>query len=435
MKRLLITLLALIVLIPAAIIVWQLKDADDDTSTTTVPAATSSPADAARLLETGRYLARAGDCMACHTARSGKEYAGGRAVPTPFGTIYTPNITSDEQTGIGKWNAGDFWRALHHGKSKDGSFLYPAFPFTEYTKISRGDSDALFAYMKTVAPVAQANRENALRFPYNQRILLAFWRALYFRPGVFQPDTKQSMDWNRGAYLVQGLGHCAACHTTRNALGATSSYAPLAGGLIPVLNWYAPSLTSDAEAGLGNWELQSIHDLLRTGVSTRSTVFGPMAEVVGASLQYLSDSDIKAMALYLKSLPQNERAPVIETPQPSEREAERIMASGAILYKNNCAECHKASGAGIPLAYPPLSGNRAITMGSAINPIRIVLNGGFPPTTTGNPRPYGMPPFSQLLSDQEIADVVSYIRNSWENKAGYVSPAEVNRSRAVPLDD
>lgn len=443
MKRILLALLLLVIAIPAVLIGSEFVDHDNEVApgaatsaaaSAATSAATPTPADNAQQVTRGAYLARAGDCMACHTTRGGQPYAGGRAIPTPFGTLYAPNITADKDTGLGNWSANDFWRALHHGKSRDGSFLYPAFPYPNYTKVTRADADALFAYLQTVTPVRRPNQEHALRFPYNYRILLAGWRALYFTPGTYRADDKQSVEWNRGAYLVQGLGHCSACHTTRNTFGATVDKSDLSGGLIPIMNWYAPSLTSDAEAGLGNWDLQHITALLKTGVSPRSTVFGPMAEVVAQSLQHLSDNDIQAMAIYLKSLPQNDPPPTLATAQPDAAAAEHIFKTGAKLYEQHCAECHRADGRGIPPAYPPLDGNRALTMGSAVNPIRVVLNGGFPPATTGNPRPYGMPPFGQALNDQEVAAVVSYIRNSWGNRAGYVAPQEVNRYRAIPLD-
>jgi mono/diheme cytochrome c family protein len=381
----------------------------------------------------GAYLARAGNCVACHTVRGGSPNAGGRAIATPFGDIFSPNITPDVQTGIGSWSADDFWRAMHNGKSKDGSFLYPAFPYPNYTKVTRADSDAIFAYIKTVPAVYRPNLEHRLRFPYNQRFLLAGWRALYFRPGTYQPDTGQTVEWNRGAYLVQGLGHCGACHTSRNALGATEQRTELAGGVIPMLNWYAPSLTSSAETGIGEWDQQHIADLLKTGVSARGATFGPMSEVVRESLQFLSDSDIGAMAGYLKSLPQTETPPS-QAMKFSVQETEAVLKQGEELYRNLCVECHWANGEGVPPAYPPLAGNRSLTAQSAINPIRIVLNGGYPPSTGGNPRPYGMPPFGPTLSDAEVAAVVSYIRDAWGNQGTLVSPVEVSRYRGIPLD-
>lgn len=425
-KRVVLAILMLLVTLAAVIIGTQFFDTDDYTP--------SRAPGADQQRTRGAYLARAGDCMACHTARGGQPYAGGRAIPTPFGTLYSPNITSDKETGIGNWTSRDFWRALHHGKSRDGSFLYPAFPYPNYTKITSQDSDALFAYLQTLQPVRQSNQEHALRFPYNQRVLLAGWRALYFSPQTYRADSGQSVEWNRGAYLVQGLGHCSACHTSRNPLGASDDKSDLAGGLIPILNWYAPSLTSDAEAGLGNWEVQHIMELLKTGASPRSTVFGPMAEVVSRSLQYLDDSDIRAMAVYLKSLPQKDHPPATASFQPDKVSADQLLKSGSKLYEQHCADCHQSNGQGMPPAYPPMNGNRAMTMNSAVNAIRIVLNGGFPPSTSGNPRPYSMPPFGQKLNDQEVAAVVSYIRNSWGNQAGFVSPQEVNRYRSIPLD-
>ncbi|MBC7499401.1 MAG: c-type cytochrome [Herminiimonas sp.] len=379
----------------------------------------------------GAYLARAGNCMACHTARGGTEFAGGRPIATPFGSIYTSNLTPDRETGLGKWTYSDFWRAMHNGKSKDGNFLYPAFPYPSYTKVTRADSDALYAYLKTLPPVRQAKRENELRFPYNQRSLLAFWRTLYFTPGEFQPSAGQSAEWNRGAYLVQGLGHCAACHTGRNALGGTSPDNDLAGGLIPMLNWYATSLTSDSGAGLGDRHQADIAQLLKTGVSGRDAVFGPMAEVVRQSLQHLSEPDINAMAVYLKSIPKSTAASAPVAVKVG-GEGEAIIKLGANLYEQHCVACHSADGKGEASAYPTLAGARSLTGQSAINPIRIVLNGGYPPSTGGNPRPYGMPPFGTFMSDAEVAAVVSYVRSSWGNQGALVSPVEVGRLRSVP---
>jgi len=382
----------------------------------------------------GRYLALAGNCAGCHTARGGAPYAGGRAVETPFGNVYASNLTSDPATGLGAWTAADFWRALHHGKSRDGKRLYPAFPYPNYTRVTRDDADALFAYLRTLAAVNQRNREHDLRFPYNQRWLLAGWRALYFKPGVYQTASGQDAEWNRGAYLVQGLGHCNACHTGRDVLGGSNLKADLAGGMIPMLNWYAPSLTSDVEAGLGNWEVAHIVELLKVGVGARGSVYGPMAEVVYNSLQHLNDADVRAMAVYLKALPQTLAATDAGGPGVAPRELQSVMALGSELYERHCADCHGAEGAGRPPVYPPLAGNRSLTMRPAVNSIRMVLNGGFPPGTAGNPRPYGMPPFRPTLNDDEVAAVVSYIRNSWGNRAGLVSPLEVDRFRSAPVD-
>jgi mono/diheme cytochrome c family protein len=233
---------------------------------------------------------------------------------------------------------------------------------------------------------------------------------------------------------VQGLGHCNACHTNRNILGATENRADLAGGLIPILNWYAPSLTSDTESGLGEWPVHQLTQLLKTGVSPRGAVFGPMAEVVRQSLQYLSDSDITAMAIYLKSLPQSAAPPLPPSVRGAQGDAVAMLRLGSDLYERYCEQCHKTLGNGMPPVYPPLAANRSITTPSAINPIRVVLNGGFPPSTEGNPRPYGMPPYGPLMNDREVAAVVTYIRNSWGNSAPWVSPVDVERYRTIPLD-
>ena len=226
---------------------------------------------------------------------------------TPFGTLYSPNITPDAQYGIGTWSEEAFFKMMRTGRKPDGTLIYPAMPIAQYTKVTREDSNAIFAYLRTVEPVRQPNRKHTLRFPFNQRDLLYGWRTLYFREGEFQPDPTKSVEWNRGAYLVEGLGHCAMCHTKINMLGGSSPRDQFAGGLIPVQNWYAPSLTSDKDGGLGDWSIQDIVDLLQTGISARGAVYGPMAEVTYHSLQHLSDDDIRAMAVYLKSLPDNQR--------------------------------------------------------------------------------------------------------------------------------
>ena len=393
------------------------------------PSATRVPAQT-----DGEYLARVGDCIACHTARGGEPFAGGLPMPTPFGTLYTPNITPDPETGIGKWTADDFYRAMHDGKSKDGSLLYPAFPYPSYTKVTRADADAIYGYIQTIAPVKKKNKPHALKFPYNQRNLLIGWRALYFQPGEYKPDPAQSAEWNRGAYLVLGLGHCDACHTSRNMLGATVKDKELSGGLIPLQDWYAPSLTSNREAGLGQWEIEEVVALLRTGISKRGVVFGPMAQVVHDSLQYITEADTQAMAVYLKSLATTDAPSDPGQIRTTESQGRASYDSGAKLYDRHCKSCHGANGLGVPPMYPPLANNQAITMAFSVNPIRMVLFGGFPPSTRGNPRPFGMPPFAYTLSDQEVADVVTYMRQSWGNRASAVSPSDVAKYRTVPVD-
>ena len=388
----------------------------------------ATPLDATtQVIKTGEYLARAGDCVACHTAPGGPEFAGGRAMATPFGNLYVPNITPDDETGIGQWTADEFYRMMHTGISRDGTLMYPAMPFASYTKVTRADSDAIYAYLMSVVPVKQRNRPHELRFPFNKRELLVGWRALYFKEGEYVPDPKQSAQWNRGAYLVEGLGHCSMCHTAINRLGGSSEAQAFEGGMIPNQNWYAPSLTSNREAGLGDWSIKDIADLLQVGVSNRGTVYGPMAEVVYNSLQYLSDEDVEAMAVYLKSLPQRDAEP---PPTSQARLVDPgVMELGRGIYAKQCAVCHGAEGKGLPPHFPPLAGNQSITMASPVNPIRMVLNGGYPPGTKKNPRPYGMPPYSHLLNDKEVAAVVTYIRVAWGNNGTPVTPAEANELR------
>ena len=384
-----------------------------------------------RTIARGEYLARAGDCVACHTVPSAKAFAGGRAMATPFGDLFVPNITPDDETGIGLWTADDFYRMMHTGVSRDGTLMYPAMPFASYTKVTRADSDAIFAYLQSVPPVRQQNRPHELRFPFNNRDLLLGWRALYFKEGEFVPDAKQPVQWNRGAYLVQGLGHCAMCHTAINALGGSSESKAFEGGMIPNQNWYAPSLTSRREAGLGDWSIKDISDLLQVGVSQRATVYGPMAEVVYNSLQYLSDEDVAAMAVYLKDLaPRDSEAPATSNARLVDP---NVMELGRHVYTGQCAVCHGDEGKGQAPMLPPLAGNRSIVMASPVNSIRMVLNGGYPPGTAKNPRPHGMPPFAHILGDDEVAAVVTYIRVAWGNGGTPVTAAQANALRkALP---
>jgi mono/diheme cytochrome c family protein len=253
------------------------------------------------------------------------------------------------------------------------------------------------------------------------------WRALYFQPGPLVNDAEQSAEWNRGAYLVQGLGHCNACHGSRNALGATSGTLDLSGGLIPMQNWYAPSLSDPHEAGVAGWETQQVVELLKNGVTRGASVLGPMAEVVNGSTQHLSDADLRAMASYLKGLPpaRDERA---QTASPV---SEMASSRGAKLYEQHCVSCHGDKGAGVPGAYPALAGNRAVTMKSPVNLVRVVLEGGFAPSTAGNPRPYGMPPFATTLNDEDTAALLTFVRTAWGNQSTSVSALEVSKYRGT----
>ena len=383
--------------------------------------ATPTPA----LLARGEYLARAGNCIGCHTARGGAAYAGGRAIPTPFGSVFAPNLTPDAATGIGAWTADDFWRALHNGRGRDGRLLTPAFPYTNYALVTREDADALFAYLQHLPAVAQPNREHELRFPYGTQAALAVWRALYFRPAVYQPVAARSAEWNRGAYLSQGLGHCNACHVTRNSLGATAGVDDFSGGMLDALGWYAPSLHDPAEAGVAAWSPQALKQWLKTGTADTgrgtASALGPMSEVILGSTQHLSDADLGAMATYLQSLPQHAKP----APPPVRRPEASLRERGQALFNDHCASCHGSSGEGAPGAYPALAGNRAVLMGSPANLLRIMQRGGFAPATAGNPRPYGMPPFAGVLDDNDMAAIASYVRNAWGNRAPDVRPVDV----------
>ena len=398
----------------AAALLWQLGTRGDVSAP--LPLAASSTA------ERGKYLALVGNCAGCHTAQGGQPYAGGRGLDTPFGAVFSSNLTPDVASGIGSWTTGDFWRAMHHGKSKNGRLLYPAFPYTSYTLVTRDDSDALFAYLTSLPAVAQPQQANTLGFPYNTQLALTVWRALYFRSGNYQDDASKSADWNRGAYLTQSLGHCSACHAARNALGATKKL-DLAGGLIPVQNWYAPSLVDVREAGLQGWSIEDITALFKTGRAAQASVNGPMAEVVLGSTQHYSNADLTAMAAYLKALPPaaNVRSQVTTG---------SATARGSKLYEQHCAQCHGDDGKGVADAYPALAGNRAVVMPQIANLVQLVLGGGYAPATAANPRPFGMPPYVLVLTDNDVAEVLSHIRSSWGNHSAGVSAVEVMRIRA-----
>ena len=412
-------LLVVLLALGAAVVALNRLDEAPAAATAAPPAATAD------LVARGAYLARAGNCAGCHTDRGGAAYAGGRGIATPFGVVYASNLTPDAATGLGAWTAADFWRALHNGRGRDGRLLYPAFPYPNYTLVTREDSDALWAYLRSLPAVAQQNRPHALSFPYGTQAALAVWRALYFRPARFEPDATRPAAWNRGAYLVQGLGHCNACHASRNALGATGGPLDLGGGLIPVQNWYAPSLTSVHEAGVADWPTPEVVRLLQTGVAATASVLGPMAEVVAGSTQHLDTADLQAMASYLAAL----RPAAPPEPAASQAVDARLLDHGAAVYDRHCVQCHGEQGEGVAGAYPRLAGNRAVTMDSPANLVHVVLEGGFPPATAGNPRPFGMPPLATTLDDGDIAAVLTFIRRAWGNEAAPVSAYEVARYR------
>ncbi len=417
------------------------------------------------VLSSGSNLARAGNCLACHTERGGLPFAGGRAITTPFGTAYSSNITPDDATGLGAWTADNFWLALHHGVGRDGRRLNPAFPYTEFTRITRADSDALFAWLRTVPPVAKANKPHELKPPYNTEWALAAWRTLFFRTGAWRDEPAQSPEWNRGAYLVNTVAHCGACHAGRNALGGRKGgdqHKNFGGGLMAGSAWYAPSLESNHEAGVGDWPVSEIVDLLRDGVAPRGRVSGPMAEVVRLGTRHLPPADLQAMAVYLKSLaPQHQttgssdtsRDASSETPVHAALTAAQTPAAhnprvenGQKLYDDHCAGCHgKAGEGGVSAAggliVPALAGNRLMAMEPAVNLGRLVALGGFgmegrahlsavssnaASETSAMTVPFSMPGFAYVLSDDAIADLVNHMRSRWGGQAPVVSGFDIS---------
>ena len=378
-------------------------------------AGAANPMRDAATLERGAYLARLGNCGGCHTAQGGVAMAGGRPLATPFGTVYTSNLTPDAQTGLGRWSAEDFWQALHHGRGRDGRLLLPAFPFTAFTHLARADSDALYAYLHSLPAVQQATPAHQLGFPYNTQVAQAVWRLLYFKaaaePQVALSDIATPLQ--RGAALVEGLGHCAACHAPRSALGGQSG--GLVGGHMPGEGWWAPPLALPASGAAA----QGVVQLLQTGQGPQGSVSGPMAEVVLHSTQYWQAADLRAVALYLQSLP---AAPAAKTAPAA---APALLAQGRSLYSTHCADCHGAQGQGATGAYPPLAGNPTVLQPSAINLMLTVRQGGFAPATAAHPQPYGMPPLD--LSDAEMAALLTAVRQSWGNEASAVSELDVWR--------
>jgi mono/diheme cytochrome c family protein len=364
-----------------------------------------------------------GNCASCHTEPGGTPYAGGRAIETPFGNVYAGNLTPSP-AGLAGWNAEDFWGAMHHGQSRNGLLLYPAFPYPEFSRITREDSDALFAFLRTLSAVDKRNREHTLRFPFNTQAALRAWRWAYFTPQTQTLHPEKSVAWNRGSYLVEGLGHCATCHSPRNVLGGIPSGEQFKGGVLPAQKWLAPSLLSPDQAGVAHWPLAEVKSLLKNGVSAQAVVTGPMAEVVYGSTQFASDEDMTAIATYLRELPQS--APQAQPRMPSKTASTQ---RGAKLYEKQCAACHADNGEGAPGAYPALAGNRAVKQDNPTNLIRTLVRGGFAPATQGNPRPYGMPPFGHSLSNRDIADVLTFIRQHWENDALEVSELDVLQAR------
>lgn len=380
------------------------------------------------LVTRGAYLARIGNCAQCHTARGGPAYAGGEGLRTPFGTVYAGNLTPHPTAGLGAWSTADFWRALHQGIGQDGRVLNPAFPYTSYTRISRADSDALFAYLRTLPPADTPNQPHGLPWPLGSQTAIQAWRWLHFReaPATETSVVEQAPSARRGADLVQGLGHCAECHTPRNALGGLRTAAAWSGAVMPGGLWYAPALNDTAEAGLADWDTADIATLLTRGQQKQAYVAGPMAEVVHNSTQYLTPEDAQSMALYLQTLNKE------STAKPFSGVARPENALGAKVYGKQCAECHGENGEGVADTYPALADNRAVRMENTNNLVLVVLDGGYGPSTSGKPQPHGMPPYRFALSDLEIASVLTHVRGSWGNHADPVTEFDINKIRNAP---
>ncbi len=338
------------------------------------------------IVKRGEYLARAGDCIACHTSDASRPFAGGVAIGTPFGTIYTPNITPDPDTGIGQWSDADFLRALHEGIGKTGERLYPAFPYPSYTKVTQRDVLAIRAYLNTGALRHDTQLRNELTFPFNQRWLMFFWNLFNFDEGSFVPDPKQSAEWNRGAYLVEGLAHCETCHTPRNFMQGLKSRERFSGAV--QAGWHAFNITPDKTSGIGNWSTDDVVSYLSAGVAHgRANAAGPMAEVVADSTQYLSSEDLRSIAAYLRSVPPvtgGETRPREQWGTPADdvtamRGTSIRGTNGAQLFIANCASCHHWTGEGIgasaPGAYPSLIHNSAAGASDANNLAMVILNG------------------------------------------------------------
>ncbi len=390
----------------------------------------ASNTQAADDIERGKYLLTAGNCASCHTVDGGEFMAGGLKFDTPFGGIYSTNITPDPDTGIGSWTAEQFLTSMREGVRPNGQHLYPVFPYTAYTKMTDEDILAIFSYLQSITAVRQRTPENELSFPFNQRSLLFMWKALFFDEGPLEPDATQTDEWNRGAYLVEALAHCSVCHTPRNFMGAEKSSLRMTGGTyndkVPtgdVRPWAAPNLTS-AQSGLGLWPVEEIAAYLQNGQNRFVTTFGPMNEVILNSTRYLDRADVNAMAVYLNSLEANEQK---GGPAPSAE----VMRQGETLYNVHCGTCHLPTGLGGDDSGPQLAnGSLVVRASNPASLINVILYGPElpdPPLPTERWKP--MEPFGDLLSDEELAALATFVRNSWGNSAGAVNADQVKEHR------
>lgn len=431
-------ILALIVL--AVVVILFLNFAKGSTSTITANTQLSQD----DLIKKGEYLAKMGDCIACHTAPKGKDFAGGLGIATPIGTIYSSNITPDKANGIGDYTLQDFDNAVRYGIRKDGKTLYPAMPYPSYARVSNEDIEALYAYFMHGVPAdSTPNKDVDISWPMSMRWPLTAWRMMFAPPvKAFDGSKYQDQSVLRGAYLVQGLGHCGACHTPRSSTMNEQAYdesstAFLSGANNPIDGWMPINLRGDHLSGLGNVSEQELAQLLTTGRNDKSAVFGGMADVVHDSLQYMTPEDATAMARYLKTL-----SPVTnEKPfEYSDKEAQALYHGddskvGASIYIDNCAACHRTTGKGYTEVFPSLAGNPSVNTDNPASLINIVLQGSTVEGTKGAPTPYSMPNFNHRLSDQDIADVLTFIRSSWGNNAKAVSASDVSKYRAeMPKD-
>jgi mono/diheme cytochrome c family protein len=375
-------------------------------------------------IERGRYLTIAGDCASCHTVPgSGQPFAGGRPIETPFGVVVGANITPDRETGIGAWSDEVFLSALREGKGHGGLLLYPAMPYPYYTKVTERDGLAIRAYLNTVRPVRNAVVSNKLPFPFDVREEMTVWNSLYFKSGEFKPDATKSAEWNRGAYLVEGLGHCGACHTPKSTLGGDDQAHALQGYALQ--GWFAPNITNDNERGLGGWSVCDIVSYLKAGHNAITASTGIMAEEITLSSSRMTDADLRAIATYLKDLPGQTSAPAAAV-SPSDP----TMAAGGAIYADECSACHGMDGKGVPYLFPSLAGSPNVRSIDPTSLVRVLLEGARSVATASEPTGPGMPSFAWKLNDDEAAAVLTYIRNSWGSSTPAVDASEVKQARA-----
>lgn len=373
-------------------------------------------------IERGRYLATAGDCAGCHTKPGRKELAGGLPVQTPFGTVVSPNITPDRETGIGLWSDDDFARAMTEGIGRGGVHLFPAMPYPYYTKVSRDDVLAIRAYLAAVPAVHNSVKSDQLPFPLSVRTDMAAWNKLYFTPGEFKRNRNKGDEWNRGAYLVTGLMHCGACHTPKNVAGGDKNDEPLQGYALQ--GWFAPDLSTDPHRGIGLWSADDLVAYLKTGHNRFSAATGPMADVVTHSSSKLTEADLHAVATYLKDQP----APDEKSPQPVATSDPAMKAGGAI-YADECSACHAPAGKGVANLFPSLAGSPNVQSVDPTSLIRVVLAGTQSVATDHAPTAPSMPAFGLTLDNRQAAAVLTYIRNAWGNAATPVSADDVSKRR------